>query len=322
MDSVLGSKKGAANDLLSTQLSGLSNVRNVGETGANNIYGAELNSAATYEEAVKQAVTRTLEQQRAQQALKGFSGGSSGDALLRARTLADGYQKSGGARAQAGVNLQGLLAQVRSAEATGQLGARSANSSSLGAANIDDSLARLAANNQFATTKGSSLENNAIEQMLAKLRQANAQAGILDADAAMQVGQANLDNAGNYAAVLGGDINRQLGSTGLANGIGQGNNALAATGAQAKYSDINALLSTLGFFRSGATPSNPVQPNIQPTINNGQIIGSGLSALGSAGMDWANTQSLIKALNSRNTGSSWAGQPPQITERQSPITVG
>jgi hypothetical protein len=290
LDAVLGSRRGAANDILGTELSALANLRGVGEAGAQGIYGAELTGADTYENAVKQAVSRSLEQNKASRALRGFSGDSSGDALLRARTLAGGYQQAGGARAQAGINLQKLLSDVRRQEAAGQLTSRSKSATSLGDASVQDALARLAANTGFATTKGSANE-------LASL----GRAGILDSDVERAIAGANLQNAGDNATLIGSNITRQLGSTGLANSLfGQQLN-LQNQAAGAKYADINALLGPLGFLRQ-QQPATPgvIQPNIQPTINSGQIFGSGLSAVGSSLSNYFNNKSLIDALNKGN----------------------
>lgn len=359
LTNVLGSRKGAANSLLDTELSGLSNVRGVQETGANNIYGAELLGADTYENAVKQAVARTLEQNKAARAIRGFGGDSSTDALTRARTLASGYQQAGGARANAGINLQNLLAQVRSAEATGQLDARSRATNSLGqadimdalsrldantgfattrgsarendaigrlnantgfatsigAANEQDSLARLQANTGFATTRGASAENDALARLQANLTNANSLAGILDSDVASAIAQASLQNAGDRAGVIGADISRQLGGLNLGAGIYGNTLSLTNQQAGAEYADINALLNSLGFIRQNQPQApTPVQPNIQPTIGNGQIIGGALGSLGSSIGSFINTQNMIKAINGNNsfagltkTNNQWNG---------------
>lgn len=81
------------------------------------IYDAELLQADTYGDAALQAVNRVLAQQGARNAVRGFSGGSSGDDLLAARTLAPAIQAGAGARAAAGTNYTTRLAQILDADA-------------------------------------------------------------------------------------------------------------------------------------------------------------------------------------------------------------
>lgn len=82
-----------------------------------NIYDAELLQADTYGQAALEAVNRVLAQQAAKNATRGYSGGSSMDDLVAARTLAPAVQAGAGVRAQAGVNYQTRLASILDAEA-------------------------------------------------------------------------------------------------------------------------------------------------------------------------------------------------------------
>lgn len=301
LDEVLGNRRTAANNILNTELSGLANLRGVGETGARSIYGAELGVADTYENAVKQAVSRSMEANKAARALRGFSGDSSGDALMRARTLAGGYQQAGGARAQASVNLENLLNQYRTSEASGQLSARSKGATSFGDASIQDALARLSANTGNAQTRGAAGEMDALGRATLGTDYSKGLAGILDSDVARATNQANLLNAGDRAQLVGGDISRQLGSLNAGTGMYSGVLNLSSQASNAKYNDINALLSSLGFFRQ-QQPNVPQVQQVQtnPTLNSGQIAGSALSQVGQGLGNYLNNQSLINALNQRS----------------------
>jgi hypothetical protein len=82
-----------------------------------NIYDSELLRADTYSQAAMEAVNRVMAQQGAKNAVRGYSGGSSMDDLIAARTLAPAIQTGAGARAQAGVDYNTRLASILDAEA-------------------------------------------------------------------------------------------------------------------------------------------------------------------------------------------------------------
>jgi hypothetical protein len=107
------------------QLSDIDKILAARTQGSQGIYDATLTQADTYANAVKQATADELQRQQAQRALQGFIGEGSGDALMRARTLAGGYQAAAGARAQAGVDQAGRLYGINDADATSRFGVNS-----------------------------------------------------------------------------------------------------------------------------------------------------------------------------------------------------
>lgn len=107
------------------QLADIDKILAARTTGSQGIYDAELTQADTYANAVKQATNDELQRQQAKRAMQGFIGEGSGDALMRARTLAGGYQASAGARAQAGTNQATRLYGINDSDATSRFGVNS-----------------------------------------------------------------------------------------------------------------------------------------------------------------------------------------------------
>lgn len=117
----------ASGNILNTELTGLADLLGTREGAVRSIYDAELLKADTHEQAALESVQRVLAQQQAKNAHRGYSGGSSMDDLLSARTLAPAMQAGAGARADAGINLETRLGGAREADSMGRLTANSEN---------------------------------------------------------------------------------------------------------------------------------------------------------------------------------------------------
>lgn len=249
-------------DLNAGQLSGLDRILSTNTAGSKGIYDASMLSADTYANAVKQATSDELQRQMAQRAIKGFTGEGSGDNLLRARTLAAGYQAAGGARAAAGVDQAKRLYDIGNTDATGRF---NVNSDYLKA------LSTLLNSNGTAANASALLQNNT-------------------------------DNA----AIINNDLSTRLGTMGQAGQLVTQKLGIDQQLAGAQYNDINALLQSLGFFKQNqpATPGTTA-PTYQTPVNNGQIIGAGISAGASGLSNYYQNQSLINAL--KGVGSNSGG---------------
>ena len=123
---------GALGPILAARLKAAEDIYGATETGARQVYDADLVSADTYGQASMQALNRALAQQQANRARQGFVGTGSGSDLTRARLTADSYQQAAGVRAKAGQDLAGRLSNAGVGRAT-----------TVGAANEQDALQRL-----------------------------------------------------------------------------------------------------------------------------------------------------------------------------------
>jgi len=151
------------------QLSDLDRILQTRTTGSQGIYDAAMLQADTFANAAKQATENELQRQSAQRALAGFVGSGSGDALMRARTLAQGYQQASGARAQAGVEQANRLYGINEADATGRFGVNSEYLKAL--TGFLDSNARAAEASALLqnTTDNAALFSNDVQTRLANL---------------------------------------------------------------------------------------------------------------------------------------------------------
>lgn len=246
-------------DITQAELDGLDQVLAARKSGAQGIYDADLLSADTYQQSAMQALNRALNEDKANRARQGYVGGSSGNALTRARLTADSLQSAAGVRSQAGQNLATRLAGAGESDALGRLSTNS------------DAARRLAT--------------------------------ILDSDASLATANAKTQNSTDALALLSNDIQRRLGGVNLPASLFSNSVGMKTNAANSQYSSLDALMSRLNQFKTNATPSGYVTPNVQPVINSGQVAGAALSQAGSSLSDYLSTQSLIKAIGG-NTGGA------------------
>lgn len=249
-------------DVLNTQLSGLDEILGARTGAAQSIYDANLLKADTYGESALEAVNRVMAQQQAKNALRGYTGGSSMDDLVKARTMAPALQEGAGARAQAGVDYQTLLGQARESDALGRYDVRSTNAQSL--------------------------------------------AQILDADAAMQKTNAEIQNAMDRMGLVTNDVSRRVGNVGVPGQMYQNQVALNNLTYDQNFQDLDAVLKRLSALNTGGAVQTPTYttPTITPVLNSGQIAGSAITSGVQTGMDYYSTQQLINALNKSNATST------------------
>jgi hypothetical protein len=297
------------------------------ESGARGIYDADLNAAAIYDEATQLAVQDAIGRLDAQRARQGFAGGGSGDDLMRARVLAEGFNKSAGQRGEAGQSLAQRLAAAGAGRATdlgfadveqsmslgnsgvsraGLLGdSRIGRATDLGFADVENAGLLGRAGVTRATSSSTSREANSAARMAAQVENARRLAMILDADGEAAVAGARLGNLGDRFDATQRDFNRTLENLLLPNRLFESRTATSDLASGRPFTDLDQVLDRLGNFRlNQSAPPAPVQPDINPVITTGQVAGSGLGALGSIGMDYFNTKSLINTLN--RGGSSTA----------------
>jgi hypothetical protein len=168
--------------------------------------------------------------------------------------------------------------------------------------------ARAQAGINQATRLGSAQDEAAQARLQYNDENARRLAGILDADAASQVAQANLARQTDNASLISNDIARQIAN--LNQPVATYNSTVQSQAA-APYANINALLQALGFFKQGQ-PATPgvITPQVQPTINGGQIAGSAISGIGSGITDYYTTQAWLNALRPQSnygTATTYVG---------------
>lgn len=338
---------GAAGGVRDASLGAAGSLRDARTTGAKDIYGAESLRADTYAQSAQDALGRILAEQTAERARRGFTGGSSGSDIVRARLMADYTQRGAGDRAQAGVNYQGRLsdagigyatdtgrAQVGYATDAGRAGIGRATT--LGQANEQDSMAKLNAavdlarqlglvGTNFATatgtagvTKATSLagagEQNAIAQLQAKVADATRRLGYLTSDADIAKANADLANAQDALKALMDNQNRMVGATSAPFQLAGADLSLKDALTSQQYGGIDALLKRLSSFST--TPANgPALTTTTPgaVLNNTQIAGGVLSGLGSVIGNTSNNASLadlIKLLGGGGAASTTPAAAP------------
>jgi hypothetical protein len=174
---LLGVRREAAAAIYAASTQSAGGVRDARTTGARGIYDAELLQADTYRQAANQALTRSLAEQTAERARRGFTGGSSGSDMTRARLNADYLQRGAGARTGAGVNYAGRISDtgVNYASEMGRAGVGQATT--LGQASEADAAAKLAVAVQLAQQLGLANTNYATQAGNAGITRAGTMAG-------------------------------------------------------------------------------------------------------------------------------------------------
>lgn len=299
---VLGVRLDAAKQIYDASVASAGGVRDARTTGANDIYGAELLRADTYGQAAQDALSRLLAEQGAERARRGFTGGSSGSDITRARLMADYTQRGAGERANAGVNLQGRLSDAGIGYATDTGRARIGQATTVGQSREQDAIAQLNAaverakalglvGTNYATTTGAagvsratSLagagEQNAIANLQAKADDARRRLGYLTSDADIAAANADLQNATDQLNAIMTNQQRQTAATSLPfqlAGLDLGTKS-ALTGQQ--YTDFDQLMQRLNQFNVGGS-SGPGTTAFTPSsvLNGSQIAGGALTGL-------------------------------------------
>lgn len=153
-------------------------------------------------------------------------------------------------------------------------------------------------------------------------------ASILDAEAKTVGENAKIQNALDRLGLISGDITRRINSANMPGDLYQRQLGLESLTYNQKFRDLDSLISRLNNLSTGGMvqPSQAVVPNIQPVLGSGQILGSALSNLSSAGMDYFSTQALIKAMGSGSGLTTGAGggssSVPLFTGSNFNYTVG
>lgn len=181
---ILSARTQAAQDIYGAQNDAATSLYDATKAGANSIYDADLLQADTYQQSAQQALTRILNQNSANRARQGFVGSGSGDALTRARLMADYTQQGAGVRAGAGQSLAQRIAGADRELAGLKGGAGVTRATSLGGANEQDAISRLAL---LTDDIGRRLSGVGLPGALANndlsIRQANASGAYADIDA-------------------------------------------------------------------------------------------------------------------------------------------
>lgn len=315
---LLGVRREAAAQIYDATMGAAGGVRDARTTGAKGIYDAELKVADTYGQAAKDALSRVLAEQTAERARRGFTGGSSGSDITRARLNADYFQRGAGVRAQAGVGYQTRLsdAGVGYAQDTGRAGIGRATT--LGQANELDAIAKLNAAVQLAQQLGAAgvgkatsiagtNEQDAIAQLQARVADATRRLGYLTSDADKAKAAADLANAQDALNAIIGNQNRQIGAIGAPYQLAGYDLTTKGAIAGQQYTDWDNLIKRLQAFTiNPASGPSLTTSTPSPVLNNSQIAGGAVSALGSIIGNQSNTTSLIdliKALGSAGGGS-------------------
>lgn len=260
-------------DIYDTRTGGADAIYNTAVSGLKGIYDTEMTNADIYGQSSLQALNKALSQQEAERARQGFVGGGSGNALLKARTLAEGYNKGAEARGTAALNLS-----------TGE--AQAGNSNALRLDQIGT---------EYAAGKANANLSNV--QRLAQ---------ILDTDAARAKIAAKLQNNTDTYNVKQNDVNRRLANVGLAGQLYGQEAQIKSLQDSLRYQPTVNLFNALSTVapRTAAPSYQYVMPNITPVISGGQIAGGALSALGQSLGSYYSNKSLMDALKS-NQGTSY-----------------
>ncbi len=314
---LLGVRREAAQAIYDASAQGAAGVRDARTTGAQGIYGAESLKADTYAQSAEQALSRALAEQSAERARRGFTGGSSGSDIIRARLMSGALQEGAGARAQAGVNLQNRLSdagvgyagdirtagvgrattlgQSAEADAQAKLVAAVDLAKSLGLAGTNYATAAGQAGVGRATTVAGAGEQNAIALLQAKVADATRRLGYLTSDADIAKAQADLKNAQDALGLLVADQNRKVSAIGAPFSLAGMDLSLKSNLSDQQYTDIDAFLKRLNSFTttpaSGPTLTTPA---VTPVANNNQIIGGAITGLNNS----LSTDDWIKVYNS------------------------
>jgi hypothetical protein len=159
------------------------------------------------------------------------------------------------------------------------------------------------------------------------LAQRLAEAGVTRATTKGQAGvtrATSLGTAGELDALsrlslLTDDINRRLAGVNLPANLAQSDLSIRRSAADAPYAAIDSMLARLNQFRTNATPSSLATPNIQPTINSGQIVGSAISNVGQAVGDYYNNKQLLDAINKMSSGGNQNAVNSIFSTMQKPL---
>lgn len=251
---------------------GLGNLLNVRTTGARNIYDAELLRADTYNQAARQALTRMLAEQGAERARRGFTGGSSGSDIVRARLNADYIQRGAAPRADAGVNYQTRLGSANEQDGLGRLQTAVELARALG----------LAGTNRATSFAGAG-EQDAIARLTARAADATRRLGYLTADGDIAAARADLANAQDALSAITNNQNRRVGAIGAPYSLAGSDLSLKDAISNQQYGGLDAILRRLGSF-STSPASGPALTTSTPgaVMNNSQISGGALTGIGSA----------------------------------------
>lgn len=354
---VLGVRLDAAKqiyDASMTSAGGIRDARNTGaagiydatKTGAKDIYGAELGRADTYAQSAQDALGRILAQNTADRARQGFTGGSSGSDIVKARLMADYTQRGAGARADAGVNYQGRLSdagigyQTRLSDSgvgyatdTGKAGIGLATTS--GQSREQDAIAQLNAaverakglgliNTNFATQTGqagvtqagtlaSAGEQNAIANLQAQADDARRRLTYLTSDADIAKANADLQNAQDQLTAITQNQNRQTGAVTLPYQLAGLDLATKNNLNSQQYSDWDELMKRLSSFNVGTAPTTVPTATANPgaVLNGANIGGAAISAGATAAGNYLSNQQLIQLINASKA-------PPATTTPSTP----
>lgn len=341
-------------DASMTSAGGVRDARNTGaagiydatKTGAKDIYGAELGRADTYAQSAQDALGRILAQNTADRARQGFTGGSSGSDIVKARLMADYTQRGAGARADAGVNYQGRLSdagigyQTRLSDSgvgyatdTGKAGIGLATTS--GQSREQDAIAQLNAaverakglgliNTNYATQTGqagvtqagtlaSAGEQNAIAQLQAKADDARRRLTYLTSDADIAKANADLQNAQDQLTAITQNQNRQTGAVTLPYQLAGLDLATKSNLNSQQYSDWDELMKRLSSFNVGTAPTTVPTATANPgaVLNGANIGGAAISAGATAAGNYLSNQQLIQLINASKA-------PPATTTPSTP----
>lgn len=318
---LLGVRRDAAQQIYEASMASAGGVRDAREKGARDIYGAELLSADTYAQSAEQALNRLLAQQTANRARQGFSGGSSGSDLTRARLTAGAVQQGAGARAQAGVNLQDRLARTGEGYAIDTGTAGVGRATTLGRAGEADALAQLQAavdlarslglaDTTFAGTNALTRESDASGRMNSNVADATRLFGLPLSDADIAAARANTTNAQDALSQLIASQNRAVSSIGLPYNLAAADLAMKGNVEDLKYTNLDALLKRLGSFgvNQASGPTLTTAP-VGSVLNGQQVAGAGLTALGTSLGGLASNQQLMEAIQRWGSGGGTTTTP-------------
>ena len=344
LQALLGVRREAAEAIYAASVEGATGLKTARETGAQGLYGAELTAADTYAESSQAALDRLLAQQSANRRRQGFGGGSSGSDLTQTRLTAEYLQKGAGARAGAGINLAGRMSEAGIGYATdvGQAGVGKATT--VGQANEANANARLQAAVQLArqlgqtnvgyataagnagvgkaTTVASAVEADAIGRLTAIVDDARRRMSYLTSDADIAVAKADEQNALDRLNALIADQNRRTGSVGLPFQLAGMDLDLKTDINDQKYAELDALLKRINQFGGGQEAGGSTVTIATPgaVTNTGQIIGAGLSGLGSAIGTYSQNQSYADLLKAIGSASGSAGGAAGSSNGYAPLT--
>lgn len=325
-EDLFAAEQGAARGLFGARGGAAERLFGARESGARGMYDADLTSAQIFDEANQLAVQDAIARQDAQRARQGFAGGGSGDDLMRARILAEGFTQSASQRGAAGQTLAQRLAAAGEGRAgdlgfadvelaellggadvgrAGRLGdSRIGRATDLGFADVENAGLLGRAGVERATRTSTSREADSAARLSAQSDNARRLALFLDSDADDAMAGAELQNATDRYNANMRDLERSLSNLGTPGRLFSSRVSTDNLAAGVPFQDIDQVLARLGSFRLNETaPPAPVVPNINPVISGGDIAGGALSTLGKMGMDYFTTERLIRQMNRTGTGA-------------------